>query len=190
MIIVIKLTKGSEHKYYPIYIHHSSTSATINLESQFRRTAKNYKVPLIAHGHTHRIFWKDNTSFSVSYINGDFYRSILRQYWLSTGCFIKYAGYAEARSMGPPDIKAPLVRFHFSKDVLEYKDPTTQWIDLHDTDEAIKSWISETGKINVEVTLQRPSCPRCGSDYTISRGTEWQCGECHRRWKKVYKQRE
>lgn len=184
LIIVIKLKKGNKYKYYPIYIHHSSTSATINLESQFRRTAKNYKVPLIVHGHTHRIFWKDNTSFSVSYINGEFYRSILRQYWLSTGSFIKYAGYAEAKSMGPPDIKAPLIRFHFSKDVIEYKDPTTEWIDLHGSNEATIEWIKENRKIEVDVTLQRPPCPKCGSIHIISKGVEWQCADCHRRYMK------
>ena len=184
LIIVVKLTKGKEHRYYPIYVHHSSTNATVNLESQFKRTSMHYKVPLIVHGHTHRIWWKDNTSFSVSYINGDFYRSILRQYWLSSGSFIRYAGYAEAKSMGPPDIKAPMVRLHFSRDIIEYKDPTTEWIDLHDTDEGIQEWIDEAKKINVDVTLQRPPCPKCGCIHVISKGVEWQCAECKGRWMK------
>ena len=29
---------------------------------------------------------------------------------------------------------------------------------------------------------QRPNCPRCGSEYVISRGIEWGCAECGRRW--------
>lgn len=30
----------------------------------------------------------------------------------------------------------------------------------------------------------RPICPRCGSTHVISRGIEWGCAECGRRWVK------
>lgn len=29
---------------------------------------------------------------------------------------------------------------------------------------------------------KRPKCPRCGSLHIISRGIEWGCGKCGRRW--------
>lgn len=28
----------------------------------------------------------------------------------------------------------------------------------------------------------RPKCPRCGSEHVISRGIEWGCAKCGRRW--------
>jgi len=28
----------------------------------------------------------------------------------------------------------------------------------------------------------RPVCPRCGSKHIISRGIEWGCADCGRRW--------
>ena len=31
---------------------------------------------------------------------------------------------------------------------------------------------------------KRPKCPRCGSGHVISRGIEWGCGDCGRRWAK------
>jgi len=30
----------------------------------------------------------------------------------------------------------------------------------------------------------RPKCPRCGGLHVISRGVEWGCGNCGRRWAK------
>lgn len=30
----------------------------------------------------------------------------------------------------------------------------------------------------------RPACPRCGSKHVISRGIEWGCANCGRRWVK------
>lgn len=30
----------------------------------------------------------------------------------------------------------------------------------------------------------RPPCPRCGSTHIISRGIEWCCADCRRRWVK------
>lgn len=31
----------------------------------------------------------------------------------------------------------------------------------------------------------RPNCPRCGSEHVISRGIEWGCANCGRRWIKT-----
>lgn len=30
--------------------------------------------------------------------------------------------------------------------------------------------------------VKRPNCPRCGSNHVISRGIEWGCADCGRRW--------
>ena len=33
----------------------------------------------------------------------------------------------------------------------------------------------------------RPPCPECGNTETTSRGPEWYCRGCERRWKKRYR---
>jgi tRNA(Ile2) C34 agmatinyltransferase TiaS len=32
---------------------------------------------------------------------------------------------------------------------------------------------------------ERPVCPECGSSNPVSRGAEWSCNECGRRWGKI-----
>ena len=39
-------------------------------------------------------------------------------------------------------------------------------------------------------TENRPNCPECGSSHVISRGTEWGCADCGRRWVKHYRDTE
>jgi hypothetical protein len=124
MLLVIQCGKCS----YPIYIHHSSTRASVQMETQLKRTSLNWLVPLICHGHVHKMAWLPRTFFSVSKLNdGNFVRSIFRQYLLSTGCFLRYAGYAEAKSYPITDMGAPIVRFYAYKNEIEYVDPRVEY---------------------------------------------------------------
>jgi len=40
-----------------------------------------------------------------------------------------------------------------------------------------------------DFSTDRPPCPECGHTKTISRGTEWHCPNCERRWKKKYRRK-
>jgi len=178
MLVVIKV----KNKAYPIYIHHSATRATVNLMSQLKRTPMNWAVPLIAHGHVHKMSWTYRTFFSVSKIGNSYYRSIFRQYLLLTGCFLRYPSYAEKISMPITDIGAPIVRFYTDRYELEYVDPRIAYKDY-----VIKGgeYYNPAKVIPFHYELGRPRCPRCGSFHVHSRGKEWGCYDCHHRWKKV-----
>jgi len=115
--------------YYPTYVCHSATRAIVRTDAQFRRTSMNWLVPLICHGHTHQMSFKFRTFFSVSRVNGVFYRSIFRQYWLSTGSFLRYPSYAERLSYPVCDIGAPIIRFHADTYEIEYVDPRVHYKD-------------------------------------------------------------
>jgi len=194
MLLVLKVINGDGKvgQVYPIYVHHSSTSATVNLEAQFKRTEDNYQVPLIVHGHTHKVFWKERTFFTVAGDNGNFYRGIMRRFWLSSGSFLRFAGYAEKGSMQVPDIKAPIVRFYADRNLLQYIDPVTEYADYLEPSEPGKEDIEamfsrlteEVDVSDIKLKPGRPFCPGCKSSKIISKGTEWQCGDCHRRWMK------
>ena len=43
---------------------------------------------------------------------------------------------------------------------------------------------SEVDVSDVKIKPARPFCPKCKSPKVISKGVEWQCAECHRRWMK------
>jgi len=98
VVFLVKKTIGDGYFVYPEYILHSSTASIVNLETQFRRTADNFDTPIIAHGHTHKIFWKENTRFIVAEDeDGNFSRAVVRQYWLSTGSFLRFPSYGETK---------------------------------------------------------------------------------------------
>jgi predicted phosphodiesterase len=97
--------------YYPIYAIHGYTSALFQKATQLKRMAFNKKIPLIVHGHTHQIFEDHYVYKIVNRIGNDFYESFYEQHWLTSGCFVKYLGYAEERSYPLTKIGAPIVRF-------------------------------------------------------------------------------
>lgn len=105
-----------DQQYYPIYAIHGHTSAIFNKGTQLKRMAFTSKVPLLAHGHTHSIFHDHYVYRGVTKINGGFYESIFEQHWLTTGCFVKYLGYAEQASYPMTKIGAPIVRFYTKKE--------------------------------------------------------------------------
>ena len=113
-VIVLKV----KDQYYPIYVIHGNTSAIYNKGTQLKRMAFTSKLPLIAHGHTHQIFHDHYVYRGITRINNDFYESIFEQHWVSTGCFVKYLGYAEQRSYPMTKIGAPIIRLYSKKENL------------------------------------------------------------------------
>lgn len=111
-VLVLK----TENQYYPIYVIHGHTGAIVNKGTQLKRMAFTTKVPLIAHGHTHTIYHDHYVYRSVSKVKGKFYESIFQQHWVSTGCFVKYLGYAEQRSYPMTKIGAPIIRLYSKKE--------------------------------------------------------------------------
>ena len=111
-LMVFEVKDPKETKYYPIYVIHGSTGAIVSSATQLKRMAFTTKVPLIAHGHIHKIFHELYQYRSVTEIDGAFYESIYQQHWLSTGSFTKYLGYSEAKSYPITKIGAPFVRFY------------------------------------------------------------------------------
>lgn len=121
-LLVLRVTDGQKTNDYPIYVIHGSTGAIYVTNTQLKRMAFTTKVPLIAHGHTHKIFHELYQYRSATEIDGKFYESIYQQHWLTTGCFTKYLGYAEQKSYPMTKIGAPFVRFYLHFNALEVVD--------------------------------------------------------------------
>jgi predicted phosphodiesterase len=105
-------------QYYPIYVIHGHTSAIFNKGTQLKRMAFTSKVPLLAHGHTHQIFHDHYVYRGVTKVNEKFFESIFEQHWVSTGCFVKYLGYAEQSSYPMTKIGAPIIRLFSKKETI------------------------------------------------------------------------
>lgn len=202
--------KVGERKY-PIYVIHGSTGAIIHSNTQLRRMAFRTKVPLIAHGHIHKYFTETYVYESVTQINDKFYKTILEQIWLTTGAFVKDLGYAEAKSYPLTKIGAPLVRFYSEWDGLSVgfgRDLYQIGMKFHclrnsntwtKRDEKayqrmkrkipilnlpLKKELIFPKKRTLLFSSKRPSCPRCGRNHIQSKGCEWGCCYCGRRWAK------
>ena len=107
---------------YSIYAIHGSTGSTIHKATQLSKMFANIHTSLAVHGHNHQIFKDHRTYYGVREINGRFFTSAHEQYWLTTGCFVKNLGYAEAKSMPVTKIGAPFVRFYTDREALEVID--------------------------------------------------------------------
>lgn len=121
-LLIIRVKENGKINDYPIYVIHGSTGAIYATNTQLKRMAFTTKVPLIAHGHTHKIFHELYQYRSATEIDGKFYESIYQQHWLTTGCFTKYLGYAEQKSYPMTKIGAPFVRFYLHFNALEVVD--------------------------------------------------------------------
>lgn len=115
------------YNYYPFYSIHGSTGSIINLNTQLKRMASSFLVPLLCHGHIHRKYSERYEFKTVSLIDGKFYQTIMSQLWVLTGCFLKYPGYAEEKSLPVSSIGAPIVRFYITRNALEYVDPRARY---------------------------------------------------------------
>jgi predicted phosphodiesterase len=206
LIIIFKIKNingGGNYFIYPEYTLHSSTGAIVNVESQFRRTADNFDVPIIAHGHTHKIFWKENTRFLVAEDeHGEFSRAVVRQYWLSTGCSLRFPSYGETKSMPVPDMGCPIIRLYADRHAVEYIDPrTTYGLDqepfaenyekelgekLEDPQDKEKDEANGCDTVDSQELeeIKNIRCPECSGYKIGSKGTEWVCKSCGKRFMK------
>lgn len=115
---------------YSVYMLHSSTRAQVLMDTQLRRSRGIWAVTLITHGHTHKISWSPQTLFTVAKHDKEFCRAVVRQYLLSTGCFLRYPAYAEEKSLPVNDIGAPIVRFYADSNDIEFIDPRVRFKDF------------------------------------------------------------
>ena len=115
-------------KLYGGYVHHGSTNARINRKLQLKRMGSNNQVCFIAHGHTHELSWGEKRTFrSLEVINGQVKNVVRRQFLISTGCFLKYPSYAEAKSYPYTDVGCPILRFYADESEMEVYDLTAHY---------------------------------------------------------------
>ena len=117
-LFMIKVGK----QVYSVYAIHGSTGATVYKASQLGKMFSNIHTSLAVHGHNHQIFKDHRTYYGVREVGGKYYISVHEQYWLTTGCFVKNLGYAEAKSMPVTKIGAPFVRFYANREAIEIID--------------------------------------------------------------------
>lgn len=114
---------------YGSYFQHGLTGAIANEFYQQKKTSQNNRVALVGQGHTHKLGSSQITEKSMERI-GEETAMITRRRWLvNTGCFIKEAGYAEAKSYPYSVVGAPLVRFYSNKEKIDVTDLTLDYKD-------------------------------------------------------------
>lgn len=109
-------------QYYSVYAIHGSTGAVAYKASQLVKIFANLHTSLAVHGHNHQIFKDHRTFYGVRREGDKFYLTVHEQYWLTTGCFVKNLGYAEAKSLPATKIGAPIVRFYVNREAIEIID--------------------------------------------------------------------
>jgi len=137
----------AEDKIYGLYAHHSKTGAVVNKTIQLRRAGFQNMASIIAQGHTHHLGFEQRT-FREMDVNGGDARMLTRRQWLvSTGCFIKDAGYAEARSYPLTVVGAPILRLYSTKNKVDvtdiaqdYKDYLTRGGIVFGAKEGVQNW--------------------------------------------------
>jgi hypothetical protein len=110
---------------YGAYAHHSSTSAVINKTIQLRRAGSQTIAALVLQGHTHHLGYEQRTFHELTPLG----RVTRRQWLVSTGCFLKNAGYAEKRSYPLTQIGAPMVRFYSDRGKIDFVDLSIDYRD-------------------------------------------------------------
>jgi len=176
-------------KLYGGYVHHGSTNARINRKLQLKRMGSNNQVCFIAHGHTHELSWGEKRTFrSLEIINGEVKNVVRRQFLISTGCFLKYPSYAEAKSYPYTDVGCPILRFYADESEMEIYDLTSHYKQFLSKGgisfQGIKKPLSTELK---KILPKKTKCPNCGSIASQKRGIEvnktgkrqrYQCLKC------------
>ena len=121
----VNLVFQAGRQKYGVYAHHSVTGAIVNKTIQLRRTGSQLRAALIVHGHTHHLGYEQRTIRELT----DSGRLTRRQWLVSTGCFMKDASYAEARSYPLNVVGAPLVRFYADHGKIDFVDISTDYRD-------------------------------------------------------------
>ena len=121
----VNLVLSAGKEKYGVYANHSSTGAIVNKTIQLRRTGSQTRAALIVHGHTHHLGYEQRT---VRELTGGG-RVTRRQWLVSSGCFLKDASYAEARSYPLNVVGAPLMRFYADRGKIDFVDISTDYRD-------------------------------------------------------------
>lgn len=185
LFLVIK----AGNKLYGGYVHHGSTNARINRKLQLQRMGSNNQVCFIAHGHTHELSWGEKRTFrSLELVNGEIKNVVRRQFLVSTGCFIKYPSYAEAKSYPYTDVGCPILRFYADDSEMEVYDLTAHYKEFLAKGGISFQGIKKPLSTELKKTLpKKTKCPNCGSTGTQKRGIEvnktgkrqrYQCLKC------------
>jgi len=119
----------SGDKTYGMYAQHGSTRAIANDFYQQKKTALSNRVSLICQGHTHKLGYTQATERSMEDTENQISKVTRRRWFVNTGCFIKDAGYTEAKSYPLTVVGAPLVQFYKSKDKIDVTDLSQEYKD-------------------------------------------------------------
>lgn len=168
LFLVIKA--GS--KLYGGYVHHGSTNARINRKLQLKRMGSNNQVCFIAHGHTHELSWGEKRTFrSLEIVDGQIKNVVRRQFLVSTGCFLKYPSYAEAKSYPYTDVGCPILRFYADESEMEIYDLTAHYKEFLSKGGVAFQGLKKPLSAKLSRILPRKiECPKCGSIATQKRG--------------------
>jgi len=118
------LFKAGENEY-GAYAHHSRTGAVINKTIQLRRAGSQNMAAIVLQGHTHHLGYEQRSFHELTSMG----RVTRRQWLVSTGSFVKGAGYAEARSYPPNQIGAPIIRFYADRGKIDFVDLSVDYRD-------------------------------------------------------------
>jgi len=110
---------------YGVYAHHSSTGAIVNKTIQLRRAGSQNIATIVAQGHTHHLGEEQRTFHEVT-TEG---RVTRRQWLVSTGSFLKGAGYAEKKSYPMTQVGAPIIRFYADRGKVDFVDLSLDYRD-------------------------------------------------------------
>ena len=142
------LFKVGENEY-GAYAHHSSTGAVVNKTIQLRRSGFQTGAALILHGHTHHLGYEQRTFRELTTMG----RVTKRQWLVSTGCFMKDAGYAEKKSYPLTEVGAPIIRFYADRSKLEFVDVGTDYRAY--LEKGGEYYEMDRGPVNVNAVLNR-----------------------------------
>jgi len=165
------------NKRYGAQFRHSKTMARVNQEIQLQRGGSQNVVALVAHGHTHRMKITPRTFVALEEYNGRVHRVVRRQYLLSTGCFLKQPGYAEASDYPYTDVGSKIVRFFSNEHNIDEYDLTSFYRKF--TGEDIK-YTKPALETSIEGLETKYSCPECGSTDNIKWGIKRRRCKCGR----------
>jgi len=115
---------------YTVYATHGGTTARYRAFIQIERMLDINTADILCHGHNHVLDYRFYRKFVPALIDGQPVRKIVEQLGCLTGCFLRYGGYAEARSYPMNRMGAPLLKLY--KD-LKFVEPSLphQRMDLH-----------------------------------------------------------
>lgn len=183
ILFTLRVIGDKTKQDYEMRMSHGSYGGYKRPELQCERESENYPtISLIAMGHHHQKFWKEVIRMGLEKKK----RAIYAQYWLGTGCFLRYPAYAEHKSYPVNVMGFPIIKVYANCQHLEYVN----------SPEYQPRFLKAAGliplpprpELNFMMSLpprKDRECPNCGkSDEVISYGICWYCKRCHRKFMK------